>query len=151
MTYVKAAAATSRTPLGNDQRMQWNSFLDYLKQKGMQGNPALDNRDTGLGQKLMEEYRAQNPHFTLTYDQVPAVQSDLQNYRQSLIQKWKANPAAAPDVKSEDEIMGGISPVDGWLGSRTSSYRYPVAAFNGQNYGTNTSAYDAAIAKLKNK
>jgi hypothetical protein len=155
MTYVSAAAAAQkRIPLSNGQRQEWNSFLNYLKQKGVQGSTALDDRDTGLGQKLMEEYRTQNPHFSLTYDQVPQVQQDLQNYRQQLIQKWKANPKTAPDVKDESEIMGGISPVDGWLGSKTSSYRYPVATLNTSDgnkvsYGTDVNSYDAAIANIK--
>ena len=57
-------------------------------------------------------------------------------------------------MKSPDEIMAGLSPVDGWLGSQTSSHKYPVAMLtnNGvtQNFGTNTAAYDAAMANMKN-
>lgn len=155
MTYVNAAAAQKRVPLSNGQRQEWNSFLDYLQKRGVKGNPALDNRDTGLGQKLMEEYRAQNPHFSLTYDQVPQVQQDLQDYRNSLVQQYKSGKAAVtPDIKSADDIMPDLSPADGWLGSKTSSHKYPVATLNNngtvQNYGTNISAYDAAMANIKN-
>lgn len=151
-TIPQAAAVQAQPqlqPLNNDERVQWNGFLDYLNKKGVQGSPMLDNRNTALGQQLMEEYRAQNPHFSLNYNQVPQVQNDLQNYRQGLVKQWQSNPKVAPGVKSADDIMGGISPVDGWLGSKTSSYRYPVAALNNQNFGTDVAKYDAAIAALK--
>ncbi len=148
-----AAANTAPPPLTNDQKAQWNAYVDYLAKRGLKGNSALDNRDTGLGQKLMEEYRSQNPHFTLKYDQVPLIQQGFQDYRQQLINQWKKNPASS-DAKSENEIMGGISPVDGWLGSKTSSYKFPVAVLTNsdgtvQDFGLNTGAYDAAIAKIK--
>lgn len=154
MTYVKAAAMQKRAPLNNDEKAQWNSFVDYLDKRGMKGNVALDNRDTGLGQQLLNEYKAQDPHFTLGYDKVSQIQQDLQDYRGNMINKWKANPAIIPDVKTPDEIMPNLSPSDGWLGSKTSLHKYPTATLtnNGvvQNYGVNTAAYDAAMANIKN-
>lgn len=142
-------------PLSNDSKTQWNGFIDYLDKRGFKGNPSLDNRDTGLGQKLMEEYRAQNPHFSLSYDQVPMVQQGLQDYRNTVLKQWKAGKMQ-PDasVKTEDDLMPGLSNIDGWLGSKTSSYKFPIAyttdpktgAVN-QNYGVNTAAYDAARLK----
>lgn len=51
--------------------------------------------------------------------------------------------------------MGGISKVDGWLGSKTSSYKFPTAAATNTNqsvtnYGTNTQAFDKdRLAKNK--
>lgn len=151
---LQAAATPPPIPVTNDQKVQWNGLLDYIKQKGLQGSPALDNKNTALGQQLMEEYRAQNPHFNLTYDQVPQIQQGLQDYRNTLVKQWQANPKVAPGVKSPNDIMSGISPVDGWLGSKTSSYKFPSATLvnsdgTAQNYGVNTAAYDAAIAKLK--
>jgi len=136
-------------PLTTEQRAQWNAYIDYLQAKGMKGNPALDNRDTKLSQQMFDSYKAQNPHFTLTYDQVPQVQKDLLDYRAQLVNKWKANPAVVPDAKTEEDIMPDLSPADGWLGSKTSSHKYPVAQLNQTSYGTNLNAYDAAIAKIK--
>lgn len=152
-----ASANTAPMPVSNGQKAEWNSFLDYLKQRGMQGNAALDNRNTNLGQKLMEEYRSQNPHFTLTYDQVPQIQADLQSYRQGLLQKWRAGKASPMEgMANENQLMPNLSAVDGWLGSKTSSYKFPNASLTNsdgsvQNFGVNTGAYDAAIAKIKGK
>lgn len=157
MTPQIAAAGTVGTPpLSNGERQQWNAYIDYLQKRGMKGNAALDNRDTALGQKLFNEYKATNPNFTLTYDRVGDVQKDLQDYRNGLVQKYNANPAIVPGIKSADEIMPGLSPVDNWLGSKTSNWKYPTASFttsdgNTINYGTNTGAYDAAIAQAKNR
>lgn len=72
-------------PLSLEQRAMWNNFIGYLKQKGMQGNSALDDRNKALGQQLMTQYALQNPSFTLKYSDVPRVQQDIQNYRQQLI------------------------------------------------------------------
>ena len=153
---VQAAAVnTAPPPLTVQQKADWNNYIDYLQSKGMKGNPALDNRDTGLSQKLFNDYKTQNPHFSLTYDQVPQIQQDLIDYRNNLVQKYKANPSVVPDAKSADEIMPSLSPADGWLGSKTSSHKYPIATLTdansgtAQNYGTNLAAYDAAIANLK--
>lgn len=156
MSYVKAAAMQKQQPqsLNPNERAQWNAYIDYLEKKGMKGNPALDNRDTGLSQQLFNEYKAQNPSFSLTYDRVPAVQQDLQDYRGQLVNKWKANPTIIPGVKSADEIMSDLSPVDSWLGSKTSSHKYPVAMLNNngtqQNFGTDIDKYNAAISAMKN-
>ena len=149
-----AAAATQRIPLTNDMKSQWNGLIDYLDKRGYKGSPDLDNRDTRLGERLMNEYKAQNPHFTLTYDQIPVIQQGLQDYRTEALKKIKSGGATVDGLKDDSEFMAGLSPSDGWLGSKTSSWKYPTAtlAVNGDTtkYGVNTAAYDAAIAKLKN-
>jgi hypothetical protein len=152
---IAAATTTAgQPPLTIAEKMQWNGFLDYLKKRGIQGSAALDNRDTNMGQQLMDEYRKQDPHFTLTYDRVPDVQNDLQTYRQQLVQKYKQDPTIINGIKGPDEIMPNLSPVDGWLGSKTSQQRYPGAALTQSDgskidYGVNQAAYDAAIANMK--
>lgn len=136
-------------PLTNAQKMQWNQYIDFMDKQGMKGNPALDDRSKQLGEFYFNRFKALNPGTTLVYQDVPRVQQALQDYRQNLINQWKSGKMQADGVKSEADIMGGISPVDGWLGSKTSSYKFPVAvATNGdgtqQNFGVNTQAYDAA-------
>lgn len=134
----------------NDKKVAWNSFIDYLDKNGYKGSAALDNRDTNLGKSLLAKFNATNPNSQLSYDDVPVVQSALQDYRQGLVNKWKAGTAGAEDIKSADDIMPGLSPVDGWLGSKTSSYRFPTASITHtdgtkQEFGVNTDLYDKLV------
>lgn len=137
-------------PIDNNKKLAWNAFIDYLDKNGYKGSTDLDNRDKNLGQTLLAKFNAANPKMQLSYDDVPLVQSELQNYRQTLINKWKAGQAGADGIKSADDIMPGLSPVDGWLGSKTSSYRFPVATITHtdgtkQDFGVNTDQYDNLI------
>ena len=139
-------------PLTPQQKQQWNQFVDYLEKSGYKGSPLLDNKSTALGGKLIEQYKSANPNFSLGYDNVKDVQQDLQNYRDSLVNQYKQGKAVVDGVKSPDEIMFGISPVDGWLGSKTSNWKFPVATMTSttpkgtvvKDYGTDIAAYDAA-------
>src|SRR5260370_878036 len=121
------ASGTPIPPLTNAQKMMWNQYIDFMDKQGMKGNAELDNRDKKLGEFYFNRFKAQNPAVTLNYADVPRVQADLQNYRNNLISQWKSDKMQAPGIKSEDEIMPGMSSVDGWLGSKTSSYKFPVA------------------------
>lgn len=135
-------------PLTNQQKQDWNGFIDFVDKSGYKGNPVLDDRNQQLGSYLMQKYRSLNPKATITYQDVPRVQSALQEYRTNLVNQWKAGKVAPMEgVKTEADIMPQLSEVDGWLGSKTSSHRFPVAvATNADgtktNYGVNTAAYD---------
>jgi hypothetical protein len=137
------------------QRAQWNMFIDYLDKQGVKGSPLLDQRDKNLGQYYFQKFASTNPGLQITYNDVPRVQQELQDYRNNLVGQWKAGKVQGVDIKTEDDIMPGLSNVDGWLGSKTSSYRYPTASStvtaNGKtskvDYGTNTEAFDAAHLK----
>lgn len=136
-----------------EKKQNWNNFIDYLDKAGYKGSTALDNRDTNLGKTLLAKYNTIYPKQAVSYDDVPSVQNELQNYRQSLINKWKAGKASSDGVKNEDDIMPGLSKVDGWLGSKTSSYRFPSATLmhsdgTKQQFGVNTDLYDQLINKL---
>lgn len=129
------------TPL---QRMQWNSFIDFLEKEGVKGSPLLDQRDKNLGKFYFQKFVTSNPGITLRYEDVPRIQQELQDYRANLVNQWKNGKVSVDSVKTEDDIMPGLSQVDGWLGSKTSSYKYPVSTDlltkNGNatatNYGT---------------
>lgn len=133
------------------QKQNWNNFVDYLDKAGYKGSADLDNRDTQLGKNLLTKYNTANPNAQINYEDVPAVQTELQNYRQALVNKWKAGAASTTSgIKSEDEIMPGLSQVDGWLGSKTSSYKFPEATITHtdgtqQKLGVNTDLYDKLI------
>lgn len=145
-------AAPQVPPLSDKQKQDWNSFLDFIDKEGFKGNPVLDDKDKQLGLYLMQKYRSQNPKATITYQDVPRVQAELQQYRNGVVNQWKAGKIQT-DAKSEDEIMPNLSKIDGWLGSKTSSYKFPTANLNNNgkviNYGTDIKSYDAAMGKLK--
>lgn len=150
------AGAAVPNPLTNDQKVHWNNFVDYLQKTGYKGSKALDNRNMAMGENLLAKFNQMNPGSQIRYEDVPMVQSELQKYRQDLVNRWKSGKAeGTPDIKTEDDIMPGISQVDGWLGSKTSSYKFPTAVVtqsdgNKVNYGVDTKLYDAYMA-AKNK
>jgi len=138
-------------PLTPQQKAQFNSFIDFIEKEGYKGAPILDDKNQKIGQYLFQKYQSLNPNLSISYKDIPRVQQELQDYRTNLVNQWKNNPKLIPDAKSEDEIMQGLSPVDGWLGSKTTSHKFPIAtgtviAPNGQqtvqNYGTDIAAFD---------
>lgn len=150
-------AGMNNPPLTPEQRQQWNDFIDYMDKSGYKGSPQLDNRNTSLGNSLIEQYRKTNPNFTLTYDNIRDVQQDLQDYRTTMVDKYKKGKVVVDGVKSEDDIMPGLSDVDGWLGSKTSSWKYPQATFTQKvpegtlvkRFGTDIAAYEAATKRFR--
>lgn len=143
-------------PLSDKQKQDWNSFLDFVDKEGYKGNPILDDKNKQLGLYLMQKYRSLNPKATITYQDVPRIQGELQAYRNNVVNQWKAGKIQT-DAKSEDEIMPGLSPVDGWLGSKTSSHKFPTAVVTNTtdgkslttNYGTNVAAFDKDMGLKK--
>jgi len=109
---------------------EWNSFLDFAKQKGVAGSPELDVRNKNLGQQTLNEYLQQNPNSTLTYDSIPKIQQELQTYRQQVLNDVKSNKRSFGEGVTESNFMSGLSKVDGWLGSKTSTYKFPEAYMN---------------------
>ncbi len=139
------------------QRMAWNMFIDYLDKQGVKGSPLLDQRDKNLGQYYFQKFASTNPGIPITYNDVPKIQAELQDYRTNLVNQWKSGKAKIDSIKTEDEIMPQLSAVDGWLGSKTSSYKYPVytqsVTKNGNTATTDhgTNKFDEVSAQLKNK
>ncbi len=139
-------------PLTPEMKTKWNNFIDFV-QSQRNINPAmLDQRNKSVGMGLLQKYNMANPQQALPLDIVPAVQSDLQSYRNNLITQWKAGKVAPIDgVKTEADIMPTISPVDGWPGSKTLSSRFPVAKSDTKDYGTDTNAFDKDTGIAANK
>lgn len=133
------------------EKNSWNKFIDFVKVQGV--NPAvLDQRNKQVGMSLLQKFNFANPQNALDTAIVPKVQQEFQDYRNGLVNDWKAGKAQVDGVKSEDEIMPNISPVDGWPGSKTLSHKFPIATIesedNGkktvQNFGTDMDAYAKA-------
>ena len=148
-----AQAQLQDPPLTPAQRQMWNGFVDYLEKTGYKGSKMLDDKNTALGGKLIEQYKTINPEFSLDYNAVKQVQQDLQDYRQQSLNRIKAGKAQF-DGKEED-FMPGLSKIDGWLGSKTSSWKFPEARLTRttdkgtevKKFGTDLAAYDAAMYK----
>lgn len=133
---------------------EWNGFQTFLQKKGVAGSTTLDSHDINLGKQYLDEYRSTRPNLTLNYDSVGRVQQGLQDYKQTVWNRATKGSATIPGVKGYDDFMPGISPVDNWLGSKTSSSRFPITQFNGSFIGLSnpnqTAAQEAqASGKLK--
>lgn len=125
--------------LSPQDRSFWNGFVDYVEKKGLKGSPDLDKRDLGLSKTLFDEY-AKEVKSPYKYEEfVPAVQQNIADYRNTAIEKARrgeiqipgvdyTNKASVVDVGDEalkSMFMSGLSDVDGWAGSRTTSWRFP--------------------------
>jgi len=102
------------------QRKEWNAYVDYLDKKGYKGSPLLDKKDTGLATSLFNQFKKENPNTTLSLDHVKAVQSEMETLANSArnFEARRGNPNAT-------NIMAGTSKVDGWPGSKTTSFKFP--------------------------
>lgn len=99
---------------------QWNQFLDHVKSKGYEGSADLNVKNKNLGASLFADWKKGNPNATINYDIVPSVQQEMQNLKTSA-QGFAQRRGQA----NADQIMAGVSPVDGWFGSKTSQFRFP--------------------------
>lgn len=133
-----------------EMRQKWNHFVDFVQAQRI--NPSvLDQRNKQVGMGLLQKFNMSNPSSALPLDIVPKVQGDIQDYRNELVAKWKAGKVAPIEgVKTEGDIMGGISPVDGWPGSKTLSTRFPVATMTNAdgtktNFGTDLDSYNTKV------
>jgi len=129
-----AKPVTPVRPVSNNLKSEWNRFVGFAKERGIAGSPDLDIRDKNMGKNLMDDYIKTNPNTTLRYDSIPAIQQNLQDYRQQAWNRVQQHKAES-DAKSYDEFMPNLSQVDGWLGSKTSQATFPSVILNGKNMG----------------
>ncbi len=111
------------------QMKEWNMFVDFLDKKGIKGSGSLNN-DKTVGKKLFDEFKKSNPGVTIDYSVVPSVQ-----YEMHLLQK-EARRFDARRGNPDSKVLEGISKLDGWMGSKTSSFKFPdlkVSAPNNPN------------------
>ena len=137
-----------------EQKSNWNRFVDFVAMQKMANSPLLDQRNKKVGMMLLNKYNMANPQYQVSPDFIPHVQQDLHDYRDQLVANWKAGKAQVDGVKSEADIMPGLSPVDGWPGSKTLSHKFPVAVVVDpktnavvKDYGTDINAFDNRFNK----
>lgn len=102
------------------QRAEWNAYVDWLDTKGYKGSTELDKRATGLATGLFQEFKKEHPDVTLTLDSISAVQTEMQKLQQSA-----RSFAARKGDPNAEQLMEGISQVDNWPGSKTTSFKFP--------------------------
>lgn len=135
---------TGYKPSTPQQRTAWNKFLQYLYKQGVSGSKDLDVRDRSLGMKHLEEFNKTNPDFIVDQTFIPTAQ-----YEQTLMRKQGKFPGLTDEQsKMIYGYMGDtfrnkeVSPVDGWLGSKTSQLAYNPILKSGDSYGNKKYNYD---------
>lgn len=126
-------------PITSNDRQFWNGFVDYVAQKGYAGSPRLDERNTKLSRMLFDEYNKLN-NGSYAYDTfIPSIQREIANYRNNAINEIKKNnlrvtnddgslyKGKIEDYDFDNNYMKGLSNVDGWAGSLTTSWKFPKA------------------------
>ena len=103
------------------QRKEWNQYVDWLEKKGYKGSEKLDKKDTGFATTLLNQFKKENPTVTISIDHVKSVQSEMQALADT-VRSFEAR-RGNPNAKN---IMAGTSAVDGWPGSKTTSFKFPV-------------------------
>lgn len=120
--------------LTSTQMQHWNGFVDFLDSKGYKGSKDFDNKDQKLGQLAMDSYKKQNPDFSLTLANIPAVQKGILETREHAISQLKTGKATLEKGldagKDYQNFMPNLSKPDGWLGSKTSSHKFPESFLN---------------------
>lgn len=116
---------TTPQPLTPQQMREWNMFIDFLQKKGIAGSKDLDSKNKNLGANLFEQFRKEVPGVTITYDIVKPVQTEMQKLKDAA----QSFAARRGDLNASN-IMSGVSKVDGWLGSRTSQFKFPEMTEN---------------------
>lgn len=126
--------------LNPNEMQEWNSYLDFVKTQGYEGSSDLDIKDKKLGENLFNQFKTNNPNTSINYDIVPRVQQELTYLRDQAqgFAKRRNDPNA-------DQIMSGISPVDGWFGSKTSQFRFPSMTVNTVNNGNLVSSQNQGL------
>lgn len=134
-------------PLTTTQKTEWNGFLRYLYKNGYYGNKDLD---TGADKTdyLMGLYKKANPEFTLTKEDVPRVQYEIDMMKRGFLPDRNGSMVNIKNTPFASLIPRGqqsknMSQIDGRIGSLTSQESFPIASIKGtgKNYGTDYWAF----------
>lgn len=107
-------------PLTAQKRAEWNQYVDFVEKRGYKGSTELDKRETGLANKLFDEFKKEFPNTSISLNDVPSVQYEMQELRKT-VQGF----AKRKGDQNADKLMEGISKVDGWPGSKTTQFKFP--------------------------
>lgn len=109
-------------PVTNQQRQDWNSYTEYLKKRGMAGDPKLDKNN--LGKNMLAQYIKENPNTSLTLDSVIPIQHDFANYRQWSLDQIKQGKMEFAPGTTQENYMRELSRIDGIPGQYTTRHKF---------------------------
>lgn len=121
-------------PVTPETMEKWNKLIKYAKDKGYSGLPELDHNPT-LRQKIFDEYNKVNPNDQIPMSMVKPVQSEMQKYRQKVLDDFKVGKAVFPKGVTPDNFMKNLSQEDNIFGIKTSSWQFPSAYINDKRIG----------------
>lgn len=130
----------------NQNRTDWNNYIDWLESKGLKGNPRLDTNNYGV--RMINEYRRQVPNTTVSPEMIIPLQKDFGKYREYVINKIKSGKGAFSPGTNEDNFMKNLSVVDGIPGQRTTSFKFPSEYLTFIN-GTDSTTSRVGYATIK--
>ncbi len=131
-------------PLTPQKRQEWNQYVDFVDRRGYKGSTELDKRETGLANKLFEEFKKENPTTTISLNDIQSVQHEMQQ-----LKKTVQDFAKRRGDKNADNLLGGISKVDGWPGSKTTQFKFPVMAVDSFHNGQFVGRRDLGLVDAK--
>lgn len=133
---LQKGGVLERKGISAQDKKYWNGFVDFVKEQGYSGNPDLNSKEKNLSRNLWNEY-GKTKGYTKEYDKfIPLIQTEIQNFRQSALNDMKAGNAVLKgytkdQLKSskfdwDNKWMPNLSEVDGWAGTRTTSFKFPA-------------------------
>lgn len=127
-------------PLSVQNRTDWNTFLDYLKS---QGNINLNDPQVGIN--FLNQYKQNNPSFSITPQQLPFIQ-----YEQSQLRKGDAfgnlNADQLKTIRTglRPEYLNANVPDFNTFTPDTAKLYYPQFKSGNRDFGTNMEDYLSA-------
>lgn len=147
-------------PLSVQQRDDWNKYLDYLEDKGLNGSPSLDKGSPETkGMKEFKEYLSKNPNSSLAKFGSPEDLVKSVQYEMKLIRSGSEFPQLSPiELKSLQTLllknrrpfmMVRKSDSDGNPGQFTTKEYYPVIS-NSTDYKKNMNVLYKTLVRSHN-
>lgn len=134
-------------PVDNNIRLEWNKYVDWLAKKGMRGSEDLDKDD--LGGKMIDAYRKENPSTPISRELVPTIQKEFSKYRDWSLNEIKAKRASFANGTNAENYMKHLSKIDGYAGSKTTSFSFPSKYLEQFNNGQKVATVNEGFATSK--
>lgn len=136
-------------PVDNNIRTEWNKYVDWLGKKGMKGSAELDKDD--LGGKMIDAYKKENPSTVISREIIPTIQKEFSKYRDWSLNEIKENRGAFAKGTTKDNFMSNLSKVDGYAGSKTTSFSFPQSYISKFEDGRNMGTINQGFTQTKQK